>query len=438
LARHLFFLFLLLRLLPDAPGQNYLPVARYFGIEDGLPHRQVGSILQDRQGFIWLATLGGVARFDGLRFKIFNKAGHGLSSDRINWILEDAAGNLWLGTAGGGLLRWDTKTGEKQLLSRSSGLLNNVVYAVYEDDYGHLWLPTDVGIAQFDKKTLSVRRTWRPDDGVAQNEFNRTSHFKGADGTLYFGGINGVTAFHPRDFYGTSPESGSGNAQPGAGTEARSTAKSLVLSDFYLFSGSSKKLENRTADLLASGQITLQPADRYFQLEFALLDYFLSHKVTYYYRIEGIDADWHLLTEPLLRLSSLPYGTHRLKIRAESANGTRAENELDYQLAVLPPIYLRGWFLLLAAGALLGGGYYFYRFQLNRRLAEKETQRLQQLDAFKTRFYTNISHEFRTPLTVILGMVESLKFDSGQKREKAAEMVRRNSRQLLNLVNQLL
>ncbi len=82
--------------MPNALGQNYLPVARYFGIEDGLPHRQVNCILQDRQGFIWVATEGGVARFDGLRFKIFNKADNGLSTDTVSWMLEDATGNLWL------------------------------------------------------------------------------------------------------------------------------------------------------------------------------------------------------------------------------------------------------------------------------------------------------------------------------------------------------
>lgn len=78
------------------PAQNYLPVIHRFNLEDGLPHRQVNCILEDRRGFIWVATNGGVARFDGLRFKIFNKADNGLSTDLVHWILEDAAGNLWL------------------------------------------------------------------------------------------------------------------------------------------------------------------------------------------------------------------------------------------------------------------------------------------------------------------------------------------------------
>lgn len=411
---------------------------------DNFPELKAASIChigRDRSGVIWLCSSTGFYKMTDEghiagRFWSEGKDDHWLPYDNFHHFYQDADGVFWLGTAGGGLIRWDTKTGEKRLFSRTSGLLNNVVYAVYEDDYGHLWLPTDLGIAQFDKKSLLVRHTWLTNDGITQNEFNRTSHFKGADGTLYFGGMNGVTAFHPRDFYGTNPGPGSGNAQPG--TQARNTEKSLVLCDFKLFSGSSKKLENRTADLLASSRITIQPNDRYFQLEFALLDYFSPQKVKYYYKIEGIDEDWNVLPEALLRLSGLPYGTHRLKIRAESADGTRAENELDYQVTVLPPFYLRWWFLLLAAGAVLWAGFYFYRFQLNRGLAAKETERLQQLDVLKTRFYTNISHEFRTPLTVILGMVESLKFDTGQKREKSAEMVRRNSRKLLNLVNQLL
>jgi signal transduction histidine kinase/DNA-binding response OmpR family regulator/ligand-binding sensor domain-containing protein len=385
---------------------------------------------RDRSGTIWLCSSTGFYKMteDGQiagRYWSGGKGEYRLPFDDFYHFYQDTAGTFWLGTAGGGLLRWDTKTGTKQLLSRKQGLLSNFVYAVYEDDYGHLWLPTNQGIAQFDKQTLSVRRTWGLADGIAQNEFNRTSHHKDPDGTLYFGGLNGVTAFHPKDFYDNNAASGN-------------TRKRLVLSDFNLFSGATEKLENRTAELLTSGKITLQPADRYFQLEFALLDFFSPKKVTYSYKIEGIDADWNILSEPMLRLSGLPYGTHRLKIRALSADGTWANNELDYQLAVRPPVYLRWWFLLIAATALLFGAFYIYRFQLNRRLAEKETQRLQQLDAFKSRFFTNISHEFRTPLTVILGMVESLKNDTGELREKSAEMVRRNSRQLLNLVNQLL
>lgn len=394
---------------------------------------------RDHSHAVWLCSSAGFYKMTAggqiaERYWSGGKGKNWLPYDDFYHFFEDKEGVFWLGTAGAGLLRWDPKTGEKRLFFRKNGLLNGFVYAVYEDDFGHFWLPTDLGIAQFDKKSFSVRRTWLPADGVAQNEFNRTSHFQGDDGTLYFGGLNGVTAFHPKDFYDSrqmSPE-----------ISFQETDKKLVVSDFFLFSGATEKLENHTVDLLASGEITMHPSDRYFQLEFALLDYFSPQKVTYAYKIEGVDEDWNILAEPLLRMSSLPYGKHRLKIQAQSVRGSWAENELDFRLTVLRPLYLRWWFLLLVAGAVLSGSFYFYRFQLRRSMAEKETQRLQELDAFKTRFFTNISHEFRTPLTVILGMLDPLKKYALQgqqpKVEQTTEIIRRNSRQLLDLVNQLL
>ncbi len=408
----------------------------------------------DKNGnIIWMCSSTGFYKMnaEGQVLERFWSGGTGdnwLPFDNFYHFHQDKEGVFWLGTAGGGLLRWNPRSpsgvggGEKQLFSRKNGLLNGFVYAVYEDDFGHLWLPTDYGIAQFDKKNGSVRRTWFPSDGLAQYEFNRTSHYRGEDGTLYFGGLNGVTAFHPRDFYGSNPDLRSEG-------DGRAASKKLVITDFKVFSASSEKLENHTVDLIASGQksgtdgsITMRPSDRYFQLEFAFLDYFSPEKVSYSYKIEGLDADWTLLNEPLLRLSSLPFGTHRLKIRAQSANGIWAENELDFDLRVLPPIYLRWWFLLLAMGVLLGSAYYFYRFQLRRRLAEKEAHRLQELDTFKSRLFTNITHEFRTPLTVILGTAEQLKMDvEAEKQDRKngkLNLIARSGERLLRLVNQIL
>ncbi|MBC7773831.1 MAG: response regulator [Phycisphaerae bacterium] len=442
-------------------GQYSQPDIRLFPELEKASIVHIGRDSDKNRNTIWVCSSTGFYKMnvEGQIIERFWSGGKGdswLPYDDFYHFYEDKEGVFWLGTAGGGLLRWNPRSpsgvggGEKQLFSRKNGLLNGFVYAVYEDDFGHLWLPTDYGIAQFDKKSQVVRRTWLPSDGLAQYEFNRTSHHRGEDGTLYFGGLNGVTAFHPKDFYESNAQL---RSEAEEATESQARSKKLVLTDFKLYSASSEKLENRTADLIASGRtdgtfpavdgiITMQPADRYFQLEFALLDYFSPEKVTYSYKIEGVDADWNLLNEPLLRLSSLPFGTHRLKILAQSADGIWAENELNFVLKVLPPFYLRWWFLFLAICVIAGSAYYAYRFQLRRRLAEKETQRLQELDAFKTRFFTNISHEFRTPLTVILGMVENLKkyFIQSAKPEfnQAAELVRRNSLQVLNLVNQLL
>ena len=177
-------------------------------------HACINSLQRDHSGRIWACTSLGLYRLqeDGAildRYWPGGQGAHHLPYENTLHFYEDANGIIWLGTAGGGLIRWDRSApadAQVQVISRKNGLLNNVVYAVYEDQHQHLWLPTDFGIAQLDKASLRVRRTWVKEDGITHNEFNRISHGRGADGTLYFGGLNGVTAFQPDDFYDGAKE----------------------------------------------------------------------------------------------------------------------------------------------------------------------------------------------------------------------------------------
>jgi signal transduction histidine kinase/DNA-binding response OmpR family regulator len=316
------------------------------------------------------------------------------------------------------------------------------VYATYEDKNNHLWLPTDYGIVQLDKKSLQVRHTWLTADGLTHNEFNRISHCQGADGTLYFGGLNGVTAFNPDDFY--QHNSRDKNEFP------------LVVSAFSVLNAGSSRLENGTPELLQSNRITIHPDDRYVQLEFALLEYFAPEKITYTWKLEGLATDWENLKEPVLRLSGLPFGTHRLRIRAQAADGTMAANELDIQLRVVPPFYLRWWFFLLVAALLLVGVRVWLHWRTREHRLEQErleeevdrqtatirrqTEELEQLDQIKSRFFANVSHELRTPLTLLLGPIEYALNDAGLGRQSRTllQAAQRNSLHLQNLVNEIL
>ncbi len=164
------------------------------------------NIQTDRNGQIWLSATTGFYKLDLERGVIERhwtggKGAFYLPYDNIYHFYEDKDGVFWLATGGGGLIKWNKTTGKTQQFSKKAGLPNNTVYAVYEDDHAHLWLPSDYGIIQFDKISGTVRRVYLPEDGITHPEFNRTSHYRGTDGTLYFGGLNGVTAFNPNDFY---------------------------------------------------------------------------------------------------------------------------------------------------------------------------------------------------------------------------------------------
>jgi len=405
---------------------------------------------KDRSGQIWACTEqglfhlkpgGGVAG----RYWSGGTGAHFLPYDFMYHFYEDQDGVFWLGTAGGGLIRWDRKAPAGQqtrVIFHGNGLLNGFVYAAYEDRHQHLWLPTDYGIVQLDKKFLQVRHTWLTADGLTHNEFNRTSHCMGADGTLYFGGLNGVTAFHPDDFYSKK-------------TEEKSTIP-LVVSAFSVLDAGTGQLENRLAEIVRHNRFTMYPDDRYMQLEFALLDYFAAEKVTYTWKLEGISADWENIREPELRLSSLPYGTHRLRVRAQAADGTWAANELDIELTVLPPVYLRWWFLLLTALLLAAGirGWVYWRTREHRLEQERleaevtrqtatirhQTEELKRLDQAKSRFFANVSHELRTPLTLMLAPLSSmLKGNRLESRDFTyAKTAHEHGKQLLQLVNEIL
>lgn len=420
----------------DRAKELVMPFERYHQFTElsGTPVIWIG---EDRQGAVWVCANTGLYALDiekGITARYW-PGGAGafyLPHDKIQHLYQDSAGIYWLATAGGGLIRWDKAGGKARQFTRVDGLPNNNIYAVYEDRRRHLWMSSDYGIIQFDKQTHQSK-TYLPRDGITHTEFNRTSHFQSADGRIWFGGLNGITAFQPEDFY-----------------EAPATRNTpLQITDFQQFDGAVGRLMDKTAGLLQTNRIVLRPGDRFFQLEFALLSFEDVDQIRYAYKMEGVDAGWNYQRERSIRISGLPYGSHILKIRGQAADGFWSENTLEIQVSVLKPVYLQTWFLLLLGLALAGlaTGFYKWRtwqYKQNQRRLEREVARqtatirqqaeaLQALDQTKSRFYANISHEFRTPLTVIKGLSAEIKED-----EQIKKLINRNADNLLRLINQLL
>ena len=407
-----------------------------------LAQAHVLHIGHDRQGTIWLCATTGLYTVDPqkgvtARYWPGGQGAYKLPADSYQHFYQDAGGLFWLATANAGLVRWDRARSRYRQFRRADGLNNDNLYAVYADRRGHLWLSSDKGIMQFDPRRLTTR-VYTVQEGITHNEFNRIAHYQDAQGRLYFGGLNGITAFDPRDF------------------EAEPPLPSLPLRvvSFNQFDADRNTLVDKTGELLRTNQITLRPDDRSSVLDFALLNYTDAQKNTYAYQFSGVDNTWRYQRESSLRLGNLPYGDHTLLIRGQTADGRLASSTLSIGVRVLRPFYLSGWFIVLLVCLLLGGMWAWGRWrewryqqgqirlqtQINEatQLIARQAQDLLQLDKTKSRFFANISHEFRTPLTVILGMADTLHQQADPRSRQAATLIDRNGRNLLRLINQLL
>lgn len=396
------------------------------------------DIHADNNGQVWICSSSGLYAWDatkGITARYWSK-GAGqfyLPADEFQHFYQDEDGTYWIGTAFTGLLHWDKKKNSVKQYTRVDGLSNNNIYAVYPDGSGNLWLTSDNGLMQFNRKT-GITHTYLVRDGIAHNEFNRLSHFKGADGRMYFGGLNGITTFHPGSFLRNNKTS---------------INSPLRIAMFQQFDGSSGKLEDRTASLLSNKEIVVYPGDRFLVFELSLLTFEDQNQAQYAYMLEGVDKDWNYQNERVLRLSGLPSGLHKLRIRGQSADGTWSAEEVVIPIRVMLPLMLRPWFLGLMGLLLVVSVYGLFRLRnwqhkrdqllleseidrvtaklkLDNQTIERQAEELRHLDALKSRFFANVSHELRTPLTLMLSPLNTV-----LKNKKLDDP----SRQLLNLAS---
>lgn len=371
---------------------------------------------------------------------------HRLPHDNIQHFYQDEAGVFWLSSAGSGLIRWEKENGRTAIFDKSSGLSNDVIYACYPDQHNHLWLASDYGIIRFDKESFtSVAFT--SSDGTSHHEFNRTSHLQDDSGDIFFGSLRGITKVDPDKFL----------------TGDFDANLPLIITDFQRFEGRTDRLEDRTMEVIENNRIVLRPTDKFFRIEFALLNYMDMERVNYAYKLEGVDEDWTYQKENYVRFSGIPYGRHILKIKGQMPNGQWSATELSIPVWIPKPFYLKSWFLALAIAFVLILGpliYYWQTRQLKERqkkleeivkertlqiqqdkqTIENQAEELRQLDQVKSRFFANVSHELRTPLTLMLGPIGSvLKSDKmDTKSRRFLKTAQKNGKNLLNLVNEIL
>lgn len=444
----------------------------YRHLENGpnsLRGNRIWGLNQDKDGFIWAGTwTEGLARLNPVDGSIKNYFAEpdGLSSNSIRYIYRAPDESFWIGTTRG-LNRLDTPTETFTPFvhdaNDSTSLSNNLVWSVLKDRQGDLWVGTDVGLNRFNPETNSFEHFYER-DGLPSNTIFALA--EDPEGVLWVSTDKGVTrvikgareisfqkiniqdelgslSFIPKALY-QSPSTG----QMLLGTASRMVMvdpdlirqdtfrHDLTIHSFSTFRLGNGKGRKDTDYFVAdkSEEIQLGYQDQSISLQLCDLAWHGTQNRQYEYQLAGFNSQWMSLPKNMeVSFTNLDAGKYQFLVRTKSAGNIASEAVQLLSLRVFPPWWESPIAYLSYLFLLIGVGYLVYRFQLSRQLQIQETENLKALNAFKNKLYTNITHEFKTPLTLISGVIEQV-----QGHDKVKKLVKRSSSNLLNLVNQIL
>ena len=340
---------------------------------------------------------------------------------------QTSDGIVWVGTVANGLLKYDLAKNELVPVKGSPCL---DITAIEEDEKGDLWISTQYGLGRYDRKTEKYTN-WFADDGIGGNQFYDRSSCKLSDGTLVFGGTHGLTVFDPENIV--------------LDREIPVYFEDLRIHNMLVRPGEDQCI---TESLIHNPDIYLDHTQNCFSISFAALEYSEYERVDYQYMLEGFDSHWiDANNNRDAYYSNLPGGHYKFKVRITDRDKRTVISENSIKVIIRPPFWLSMWAFLLYIAVSVGAVCLIVRArrQINieksaKRKAEQEKEQERKVNQMNMSFFANISHEFRTPLTMIAGPVEQLanSDEMTQDNKRLLEIVQRNIRRMLRLVNQLL
>lgn len=418
----------------------YNPRHKTFKNVPQIPHNvYTFDITEDSQGNIWTGSVSdGVFYYNPRTGRHGNiRFGDTVNNEVINEfavfdIFEDSNHALWFATTGGGLIKLsaDRKTIKKY--TTKNGLPTNVLYAILEDHSKHLWISSLKGIIRFNIATEEVK-VYTQANGLITDQFNYNSAYKHTDGKMYFGSVKGMIAFDPSSFDGEKP------------------SPPIYITGFQI---NNKEVMPDTTNsplsqsILYTDTVVLQYNENNFSIEFAALNFSAPEVTRYKYRMKGLDESWtYLSTNRNAYFTDLAPGKYEFIVQAESNTKSWTGKERHLTIRILPPFWKSNTAYILYTLALAACLYFLVRFY-HRHLERKNLRKLElfehekekEIYKAKIEFFTNITHEIQTPLTLIAGPIEWLKKKFGEEPDvrKSLAIAEKNTKRLVELSGQLL
>lgn len=391
----------------------------------------ITCLKEDSNGRLWIGTDNGITIFapDNGRFLVF--PGDRLSDKEITCISEDGNGRIWVGTKRG-LNLFDKKQNKFILYRGTDELMNGTIYGMQPDNDHHIWIMTAQGLVKLNDRLSGKPLVFTNQAGLENNRFDPPAFCKASDGMLFFGGLNGIVYFDPR-IVKTEP------------LQLNLVFTGLEVFNYKVLPGGDDGILK--AHINETALLRFGPEQRQFTLFFSAFNYISPGSIRYQYMLKDFDHDWQVCENiPKATYTNLKPGSYTLQIQAIGPLGEKSPIR-SIAVDVLPPWWRSGWFFCFLTFTAIAIGYVAYRVIRERiqsgialRKERNERERLEYLNQMKMDFFTNVSHEFKTPLTLIVAPLEELIENqlSEKRRQKYFELMLDNAKHLYRLVDELM
>ena len=398
------------------------------------------NVYSNLNGDLFIATKTGLDSYDQKNKKFIHynlnvNNSPSIKDIQVTSVFQSKSGILWIGTKEIGLIKYVPDEGPKKTYTTNYGLPVNYITGILEDDHGNLWVSTGVGVSKFNPLTETIN-TYDYEDGI--QGIGEMTPCRSRTGELIFGSSAGLSIFHPDSIrnYTHIPR--------------------VYFTDIYLFNKrvpiGYDSTSNRTIlskSIIESNEIILNHDDNVLSFDFAIIDFHSLFKGNQFaYMMGGFDKNWTYSNDDKrsVTYTNLDPGEYILKVKAANSDKIWNEKGASLRIIILPPWWKTSWAYIFYFLFITSSIYFIWKIQL-RRLRTKhefemtrfEAEKLHEVDEMKSRFFANISHEFRTPLTLILNPAKDvLESTKELKTKQSVSLIRRNAGRLLRLVNQLL
>ncbi len=414
-------------------------------LKNGIPNCYARKVLVDKKGNLWLATTNkglfkivklkdGTFSVESMAFRMSEELNNYGTANHILSLFESKDGCIWIGTRGAGLCKYNSSTNTFTWYNKLNGLNAINIVGIMEDLEENIWLSSNSGLTKFNVKANKYT-VFNKNDGLLSNDFNINSTFRDELGNIYFGNYLGVDYFNPSNI------------------SVNTIEPSLYLTDFKLFNKTvvpNAKDSPLQSVIGETSSIVLNSSQSVFTIEYTGVNYTRPEKNKYAYYLEGLEETWNYVdNKRSATYTNLSQGNYTFKLKSANSDGVWNTTPIELKITVLPPWWKTNQALFVYVAILLLGIYYLNSLT-QKRIKVKQEEELKQnkmlqekaLNEEKFQFFTNISHEFRTPLSLIMNPIDDIIRDETLNlplnvREKH-KTVYKNTNRLYRLINELL